>query len=101
MLGQLVFAELPFASFGDMPYVERGWIKDCPEKSDWVKQPTEAPKWQLVGQSVSGWAQRPTEVSQWQLADRSVSDWDKKNANDVNTIECGDFKPTNIPGLKN
>ena len=81
MIGALIFAETPFASIGDMPYVERGWIKDCPEKNDWNKVPAEA--------------------SGWQVIDRSKSDWDKQPINDVNTIECGDFKPTNLPGLKN
>lgn len=81
MFGQLVFAETPFATIGDMPYVERGWIKDCPNKNDWNKV--------------------PAEVSGWQVVDRSKSDWDKQPINDVNTIECGDFKPTNLPGLKN
>ena len=81
MFGQLIFAELPFATIGDMPYVERGWIKDCPEKNVWNKV--------------------PTEVSGWKVIDRSKTDWEKQPNNDVNTIECGDFKPTNLPGLKN
>ena len=81
MFGQLVFAETPFASIGQPPYIERGWIKECPEKNVWNKVPTEA--------------------SGWQVIDRSKGDWDKQPSNDVNTIECGDFKPTNLPGLKN
>jgi hypothetical protein len=81
MFGQLVFADIPFASIGQPPYIERGWIKDCPQKNEWNKL--------------------PTEVTGWQVVDRSKNDWDKRPSNDVNTIECGDFKPTNLPGLKN
>lgn len=81
MFGQMLFAELPFAEMGAPPYLEAGWIKVCPEKDGWWKVPAES--------------------SGWQVIDRSLSDWDKQPSNDVNTIECGDFKPTNMPGLKN
>jgi hypothetical protein len=42
MFGQMLFAELPFATIGQPPHIERGWIKDCADKgkcSDWIKQP--------------------------------------------------------------
>ena len=81
MFGQMIFAELPFAEAGRPPYLEAGWIKVCPEKNAWSKVPANS--------------------SGWQVVDRSLSDWNKQQKNDVNTIECGDFEPTNIPGLKN
>ena len=81
MFGQMLFADLPFAEMGTPPYLEPGWIKVCPEKD--------------------GWSKVPANVSGWQVVDRSKSDWEKQPINDVNTIECGDFKPTNMPGLKN
>tara|TARA_B100001059_G_C17374540_1_gene351366 strand:+ start:221 stop:466 length:246 start_codon:yes stop_codon:yes gene_type:complete len=81
MFGQMIFAELPFAEIGRPPYLEAGWIKVCPEHD--------------------GWAKVPANSSGWQVVDRSLSDWNKQPINDVNTIECGDFQPTNISGLKN
>lgn len=77
MFGQMLFAELPFASMGNPPYVERGWIKDCAEKNVWEKQ--------------------DKAESQWQLVDRAVSDWEKQDRNDVNTIGCG-YVPSNLGG---
>ena len=38
MIGQLIFAELPFACIGQPPYIERGWIKKCKPSSGWVKR---------------------------------------------------------------
>ena len=96
MFGQLVFAETPFASVGDIPYVERGWVKECPEQNAWNKVPTEASGWQVIDKSRSYWNKAPAEVSGWQVIDKSRSYWDKQPINDVNTIECGDFKITNI-----
>ena len=81
MFGQMIFAELPLAEIGRPPYLEAGWIKVCPEHD--------------------GWAKVPANSSGWQVVDRSLSDWNKQPLNDVNTIECGDFQPTNISGLKN
>lgn len=77
MLGQLIFAELPFACIGQPPYIERGWIKDCAEKSVWEKQ--------------------DKAESQWQLVDRAAGDWQKQDRNDVNTIGCG-YVPSNLGG---
>ena len=77
MLGQLIFAELPFACIGQPPYIERGWIKDCAEKNVWEKQ--------------------DKAESQWQLVDRAVSDWETQDRNDVNTIGCG-YVPSNLGG---
>jgi hypothetical protein len=81
MIGQLVFAELPFACFGQPPYIERGWINDCANKNEWDKQ--------------------PVATSSWQAIDRAVNGWDKQPTNDLNTIGCGDFKPSNIPEIPN
>ena len=41
MFGQLIFAELPFASIGQPPYLEHGWIKDCAKPTGWEKQDKE------------------------------------------------------------
>ena len=38
MLGQLIFAELPFACIGQPPYIRAGWIKDCAKPTGWEKQ---------------------------------------------------------------
>jgi hypothetical protein len=80
MFGQLVFAELPFASIGQPPYIERGWINDCTNKNDWDKQ--------------------PIATSSWQVIDRAVSGWDMQPTNDLNTIQCGGFRPSNMPEIK-
>ncbi len=100
MIGQLIFAETPFGAISDIPYIERGWIKDCPEKNEWDKQPTEPPKWTLADKAQSTWNKQPAEQSNWALTDRAQNDWGKQPANEVNTIECGDWNPTNLPGLK-
>ena len=81
MFGQMIFAELPFAEIGRPPYLEAGWIKVCPEHE--------------------GWAKVPANSSGWQVVERSQANWGKQAINDVGTIECGDFQPTNILGLKN
>ena len=42
MFGQMLFAELPFATVGQPPHVEDGWIKVCADKGacgEWEKQP--------------------------------------------------------------
>lgn len=42
MFGQMLFAELPFATVGQPPHVEDGWIKKCADKGacgEWEKQP--------------------------------------------------------------
>ena len=77
MFGQLVFAEIPFASIGQPPYIERGWIKDCAEKNEWDKQPTSNTNWTVV--------------------DRAASSWQEQDRNDVNTIGCG-YVPSNLGG---
>ena len=80
MFGQALFAELPFATIGQPPYIETGWIKDC-------KDPCNAP----------GWSKQDAALTDWNVVGRSASDWQKRDRNNVNTIECGDFRPTNIP----
>lgn len=79
MLGQLIFAELPFACIGQPPYIELGWIKDCANKDQWDKQPTAPTNWTVV--------------------DRASSDWEQQDRNDVNTIGCG-YIPSNLGGKK-
>lgn len=78
-LGQIIFAELPFACIGQPPYIERGWIKDCANKDEWDKQPAAQTNWTVV--------------------DRAASDWQKQDRNDVNTIGCG-YVPSNLVGRK-
>ena len=79
MFGQMLFAELPFATIGQPPYVERGWIKDCSDVGQWGKQDAAQTDWNVVG--------------------RSASDWQKRDRNNVNTIGCG-YVPSNIGGNK-
>lgn len=74
-LGQIIFAELPFASIGQPPYIERGWIKDCANKNEWDKQPIATTSWTVV--------------------DRAASNWAKQDKNEVNTIGCG-YVPSNL-----
>jgi hypothetical protein len=76
MFGQMLFAELPFASMGNPPYVERGWIKDCAEKNVWAKQDKAESQWSI------------------QTVNRAHN-WQKKDKNEVNTIGCG-YVPTNM-----
>ena len=78
-LGQIIFAELPFASIGRPPYIELGWIKDCANKNEWDKQPTAQTNWTVVA--------------------RNATDWDQQDRNDVNTIGCG-YVPSNLGGDK-
>jgi hypothetical protein len=77
VFGQLIFAELPFASIGQPPYLEHGWIKDCAKPTGWEKQDKEKTDWAVV--------------------DRSATDWQKQDRNDVNTIGCG-YIPSNLGG---
>ena len=79
MFGQMLFAELPFATIGQPPYVERGWIKDCANLTGWDKQ-DKAP-------------------SVWTVSDRAISEWSKQGRNEVNTIGCG-YVPSNLGGNK-
>jgi hypothetical protein len=97
MLGQLVFAEIPFASIGQPPYIERGWIKECPETNLWSKMPTEVSSWQRLDKASNDWSKAAAKVSSWQVVDRSNSDWDEQPSNDVNTIGCG-YVPSNLGG---
>ena len=58
MFGQMLFAELPFATIGQPPYVERGWIKDCADRdacSDWVSQPQNRVKTIKCGYVPTNW----------------------------------------------
>ncbi len=73
MLGQLVFSEIPFATVGQLPYVERGWIKECAEKNEWDV--------------------KPKAESSWTVQPRSSGDWSKQDINDVNTVGCGELRP--------
>lgn len=79
MFGQMLFAELPFATVGQPPYVERGWIKDCAKPTGWEKQ--------------------DKELTNWDVVDGSVTDWQKQDLNDVDTIGCG-YIPSNLGGNK-
>ena len=79
MFGQVLFAELPFATVGQPPYIERGWIKDCADQGYWKKQD--------AAQTI------------WSVAPRSSSDWQRQDRNDVNTIGCG-YVPSNLGGNK-
>ena len=75
MIGQLIFAELPFACLGQPPYLEHGWIKDCAEQNDWVKKLT---------------MQNP-----WSKMLENSATWEKQAANEVSTRGC-DYTPSNI-----
>ena len=97
MLGQLIFAELPFACIGQPPYIERGWIKDCAEQNIWNKQDKADSQWAVQVKTESDWQKKDKAGSQWRPVDRAVSDWQKKDRNDVNTIGCG-YVPSNLGG---
>ena len=97
MFGQLIFAELPFASIGQPPYLEHGWIKDCANKNEWDKQPIVISNWGVVAKNKSGWDKQATAQSNWAVAAKSSTDWDEQDRNDVNTIGCG-YIPSNLGG---
>ena len=80
-IGQIIFAELPFACIGQPPYIERGWIKDCANKNEWDKQPTATSDWKPVVQPLI------------------LTEWEKQDRNEVNTIGCG-YVPSNLGGKK-
>ena len=39
MIGEVLIGGLIFALKGTRPYIERGWIKRCTEKTDWEVMP--------------------------------------------------------------
>ncbi len=99
MLGQLIFAELPFACLGQPPYVERGWIKDCAKLIGWDKQDRADGNWSLVARNATEWGKQDKAQTNWTAVDRATSKWDKQDRNDVNTIGCG-YVPSNLGGNK-
>jgi hypothetical protein len=99
VLGQLIFAELPFACIGQPPYIERGWIKDCANSDEWAKQPIAINNWGVVAKNQGGWDKQAAAQTNWSVASKSNTDWDEKNRNDVNTIGCG-YVPSNLGGKK-
>lgn len=97
MIGQLIFAELPFACLGQPPYLELGWIKDCADRNVWQKQSVGQAHWSALASNDSKWGKKLSEGSKWTVMSDARVGWSQQEANDVNTVGCG-YVPTNIGG---
>lgn len=95
MIGQLIFAELPFACLGQPPYLEHGWIKDCAEQNEWTKKLTDRSPWRYEPEEQGEWTKKLAMHGGWSrmLDNRAV--WDVQAVNEINTRGC-DYTPTNI-----
>lgn len=98
-IGQIIFAELPFACIGQPPYIERGWIKDCGKPIGWDKQDKAVNDWALVARTATDWSRPGKALTNWSVVDRAAGEWQQQDRNDVNTIGCG-YVPSNIGGTK-
>jgi hypothetical protein len=83
----MIFADHPFAVLGEPEFIW-GWHDQCPEHSDWNKQPINDDIWLLQGKQSNVWNKVGAKGADWSGVEKKTNYWSVVGKNDQDHHKC-------------